>query len=72
MDGDTFFKIILDIIHLSQKLKHPLRRWNKVNNIFIPKDPGVRLITRLRPLHEIEAELNFIRRELISRILKKC
>ena len=71
MDGDAFFKIILDVIQISQKLKHPLRRWNKVNNIFIPKDPGVRLITRLRPLHEIEAELNFVRRELISRRLIK-
>ena len=71
MDGDAFSKIILDVIQISQKLKHPLRRWNKVNNIFIPKDPGLRLITRLRPLHEIEAELNFIRRELISRRLIK-
>ena len=71
MDGDEFLTIILDIINLSQTLQYPLRRWNIVNNIFIPKDPGVRLITRLRPLHEIEAELNFIRRELISRRLIK-
>ena len=71
LDGDEFLTIILDIINLSQTLQYPLRRWNIVNNIFIPKYPGVRLITRLRPLHEIEAELNFIRRELISRRLVK-
>lgn len=71
LDGDAFLTIILDIITLSQTLQYPLRRWKIVNNIFIPKDPGVRLITRLRPLHEIEAELNYIRRELVARRLIK-
>ena len=40
-----------------------------MHNFFIPKDKGVFKPARLRTLHNIEAELNLIRRELIARRL---
>ena len=60
---NEFYCIITDVIKLSQKLKYPLRRWTIVYNLFI----CIFTLDRLRPLHNIEAELNSIRRELISR-----
>ena len=39
--------------------------------MFVCKEPGNFNIDRLRPLHNIEAKLNLIRRELISRRLMK-
>ena len=71
MTGDKLFQIITDIIVISQKLQHPLRRWTTVYNMFVCKERGNFNIDRLRPLHNIEAELNLIRRELISRMLMK-
>ena len=54
---------------MSQKYIHPLERWQKVHNMFICKDPGVYKINRLRVVHIIDAELNLVRRELITRRL---
>ena len=69
LSGDEFFQIITDILELSQKYIHPLERWQKVHNMFICKDPGVYKINRLRVVHIIDAELNLVRRELITRRL---
>ena len=66
---DQFFQIITDVINLSRKLQYPLKRWLTVYNLFVCKEKGVYKPTRLRPLHNIEAEVNLIRRELISRRL---
>ena len=63
---DQFFQLITDVINISQKLQYPLKRWLTVYNIFICKELGVFKPTRLRPLHNIEAEVNLIRREIIS------
>ena len=67
LQGDEFFQIITDIINISQYLQYPLKRWLDVHNFFIPKDKGLFKTARLRTLHNIEAELNLIRRELIAR-----
>ena len=69
LDGDAFLQMITDVINLSHKYEHPLKRWSTVHNIYIPKKPGVYYMHRLRPLHIIDAELNLVRRELISRRL---
>ena len=69
LQGDEFFQIITDIINISQHLQYPVKRWLDVHNFFIPKDKGVFKTARLRTLHNIEAELNLVRRELISRRL---
>ena len=69
LQGNEFFHIITDVINISQRLQYPLKRWLQVHNFFIPKDKGVFKPARLRTLHNIEAELNLIRRELIARRL---
>ena len=39
MIGDEFFKIITDIIVISKKLQHPLKRWTTAYNMFVCKEP---------------------------------
>lgn len=71
MSGNEFFKIITDMITMSQLLQHPLQRWTTAYNMFVYKQPGNFSIEKLRPIHQLEAELNLVRRELISRRLMK-
>ena len=67
--GRQFFTMITNLIHISQSLNSPLERWRKVHNLFILKEPNNYKVTRLRALHKIEAELNLVRREIITRRL---
>ena len=69
LPGDTFLQIITDIINIAQNIEYPLRRWNTVHNLLALKELGVYCIDRLQHLHIIDAELNLIRQELISRRL---
>ena len=52
--------------NVSQILQYPLKRWNTAYNLFVCKEHGVFTPDRLRPIHNLEAELNLIRREFIS------
>ena len=47
MTGDSFFKIITDIIVISQQLQYPLKRRTTAYNMFVCKDPGNFNIDRL-------------------------
>jgi hypothetical protein len=49
----------------------PLRRWTTVHNIFIRKDTDNIKINRLRVIHKLDAELNLIRREFVTRRIMK-
>ncbi len=69
MSGNEFFTVILDLILLAQRLQVPLSRWKTVHNLFILKKPNDYRPERLRALHQIDAELNLIRRELIAKRL---
>ena len=69
MTSDEFFTIITSLINIAKELQVPLERWRTVHNLFILKEANNYNITRLRPLHKIEAELNLIRREVITRRL---
>jgi len=69
MTGREFMQIITDVINLSQTCGEPLTRWKTVHNLFILKEPNNFKIHRLRALHKIDAELNLVRRELITRRL---
>ena len=62
LNSDELFQLITDIINIAQSLQYPLKRWLQVHNLFICKDKGVYKTERLRTLHNIEAELNLIRR----------
>ena len=64
-----FFEMITNLINVSQKVNTPLDRWKTVHNLFILKEPNNFNISRLRTIHKIDAELNLVRRELISRRL---
>ena len=66
---DTFLQLITTVINIAQYIEHPLTRWKVVFNLLFPKKHGVYTIDLLRPIHIIEAELNLIRRELITRRL---
>ena len=69
MSGTEFFTIILNIILIAQQLQVPLERWRTVHNLFILKKPNDYRPERLRALHQIDAELNLVRRELIAKRL---
>ena len=68
---EYFFDMLLLIIGIAMKHRVPLKRWKTVHNLFLLKEPGNYKIHRLRFLHKLDAELNLIRREFISRRLMK-
>ena len=64
---DEYFGIQATKINLALVLGHPLKRWIKVLMIFIPKDEEeVSLIMRLRAIDSFDAEINLLRRILVS------
>ncbi len=71
MPSSTFFSILLKIIHVAIAASLPLRRWTTVHNIFIRKEPGNMKIGRLRVIHKLDAELNLLRREFVTRRVMK-
>ena len=69
LNGYEFLQYVVDIINISKRLRLPLKRWKTVNNIYIPKETGNYKIHRQRPIHQIDAELNLVQRELITKRL---
>jgi hypothetical protein len=67
MTPNSFFDILNRIIQIAIDSGTPLRRWNTVHNIFISKEAGNLKIHRLRVIHKLDAELNLIRREFVTR-----
>jgi hypothetical protein len=71
MPKNKFFDILLRILQIAMAASIPLRRWTTVHNIFIRKEPGNLKIGRLRVIHKLDAELNLIRREFVTRRIMK-
>jgi hypothetical protein len=71
MPKNTFFDILLRLIQIALLASVPLRRWTTVHNIFIRKDSDNIKINRLRVIHKLDAELNLIRREFVTRRIMK-
>ena len=71
MPRNVFFDILLRIMQIAMLASVPLRRWTTVHNIFIRKDTDNIKINRLRVIHKLDAELNLIRREFVTRRIMK-
>ena len=69
----TFLRIHTTILNLAMKQTIILPRWSQVNTICIPKDSGTPKLHQLCPLNLYEADLNLLRRVLLTRrILRKA
>ena len=65
--SDEYFEIQALKLNWAITLRHPLKRWEKVTMLLLPKDKGeVTDISRIRHIDFFDAELNLLRRLLIS------
>ena len=71
MTTKEFFNIYSILYNKALQYGYPISRWRLIHNIFILKELGNYRIHRLRFLHIIEAELNQLRREIITKRLLK-
>ena len=63
----TILGIIADIANFCFQWGKTLKRWEKVTQPMIPKDPGTPWITRMRRITLLEADLNTCLSELFGR-----
>eukprot|EP00957_Ditylum_brightwellii_P008652 656565-Ditylum_brightwellii.AAC.1 len=68
---DEFFRLINRMMNLAIQGKHTPERWNMIYSLYLLKEAGIYRRHCLRPLHIIDAELNLMRQELITRRLMK-
>jgi hypothetical protein len=71
MTTKEFFNIYSILYNKALQFGYPISRWRLIHNIFILKELGNYRIHRFRFLHIIEAELNQLRREIITKRLLK-
>ena len=63
----VFFGRQAQKINEATRLNHPLKRWERVHMLFIPKDEEeTPQITRLRPIDSFDSEIDLLRRVLVS------
>ena len=67
MTAEQFFHIQARKLNLAITLAHPLRRWQTVHMLLLPKDEDeTPSIDRMRPIDSFDAEINLLRRILVS------
>jgi hypothetical protein len=53
-------QLMVDIMDLTSNKGFILKRWTKVINVMLYKEPGIYLMKKLRIIHLFEADYNFI------------
>jgi hypothetical protein len=69
LSTEEYFRIFAKIYNTAINIGYPLKRWKIIHNLFTQKEKNNFKIHRLRFLHIIDAELNQIRRDIITRRL---
>ncbi len=63
---------IYALLQLAVKHTHTYKRWKKIWNMFIEKDPGQPQINRLRTIHLMETDYNLLLKYFVAQGFLKC